>query len=263
MLLQKSTYKQQSDLARFCRTGELEETVIVRPDRVGHYRRLVYNIVDDSLVSAFPLTNNILTEEQWDGLVDNFFSTHSCQSAQIWEMPKEFYQYFRDNESPLKEHYPYIIDLLLFEWMEIEVFMMEDEEFHEVSDEGDILTGILAINPEYRIISVSYPVHLMQAGEITAADKGDYYILIFRERDTGRVQFIDLSAVFVLIIENISKGLKLNDILPEIAHYLKLDSLEVLIENVKPFINMLKEKGFVLGFNRTESKKKQADATII
>ena len=252
MLLQESTSKQQSDLARFCRTGELADSVIVRPDRVGHYRRLVYNIVDDSLTSAFPLTNNLLTEEQWDNLVDSFFATHACKSAQIWEMPKEFYQYFKDSNSELKTIYPQLEDLLLLEWMEIEVFMMEDIDFPEVVKEGDILTGTLALNPEYRIFQVSYPVHLKIAKDIKGEDKGGYYILLFRERETGRVQFIDLSAVFVLIIENIAKGLTLNTILPQIANYLKLDSMEVLFDNVKPFVEMLMEKGFVLGFAESE-----------
>jgi hypothetical protein len=248
MLLQESTYKQQSDLAHFCRTGELAESVIVRPDRVHHYRRLVYNIVDDSLESAFPLAKNLLTDEQWDTLVNNFFATHKCMSAQIWEMPKEFYNYFKDTESPMKNLYPQLEDLLFFEWMEIEVFMMEDIVFPQVAKEGNILSDTLAVNPEFRIFRVSYPVHLKIAKEITQDDKGAYYILLFREKETGRVQFIDLSAVYVLIIENIAKGLKLEEILTEISRHLKLDSMEVLFDNVKTFVEMLQVKGFVLGF---------------
>ncbi len=248
MLLQESTYKQQSDLAHFCRTGELAESVIVRPDRVNHYRRLVYNIVDDSLESAFPLTRNLLTDEQWDTLVQNFFATHKCQSAQIWEMPKEFYNYFKETESSVKNLYSQLEDLLLFEWMEIEVFMMEDIEFPQVVKEGNILSDTLSVNPEFKIFRVSYPVHLKIAKDITQDDKGKYYILLFREKETGKVQFIDLSAVYVLIIENIAKGLKLKDILTEIATHLKLDSMEVLFDNVEPFIEMLKKKGFILGF---------------
>ncbi len=248
MLLQESTYKQQSDLARFCRTGELADTTIVRPDRVGNYRRLIYNIVDDSLESAFPLTKNLLSDKQWDALVNDFFTNHACQSAQIWKMPQEFYQYFRDNNSLLKSHFPYLEDLLLFEWVEIEVFMMDDIEFPKVIADGDIFNDVIALNPEFKIITVSYPVHLKSAGEITSEDKSEYYVLLFREKETGKVQFIDLSAVYTLIIENIAKGLRLKDILRGIAGHLNLDSMEVLFGNVKPFIEKLKEKEFVVGY---------------
>ena len=93
MQIQTDTYQQQSDLAKYCRTNILDNSLKVRKDRVHHYRRLIYNVVEDSLQAAYPLLNNLLSEKQWNQLVNDFFATHSCQSTQIWKMPGEFYEF--------------------------------------------------------------------------------------------------------------------------------------------------------------------------
>ena len=248
MSVEKSTYQQQSDLASYCRTGKLADNLAVNKERVHHYRRLVYNVVDDSLQSAFPLTVELLEEEEWDLLVDQFFSTHKNQSTQVWRMPQEFYQFYKETSNPVTEKYRFLNDLLYFEWKEIDLFMMEDRPYPRIQKVGDPLINKWAVNPESEMIKVEFPVHLKNASSIKPEDKGEYFILIFRDKDSGKVQFVDLSTFFALLIENISKGIPVMDFLEAASEQLKLGSIETMLTHTHPFINRLREKEFLIGY---------------
>jgi len=126
MYLSQYTETQQNNFAKFCRTNELQSIDGLTENRIHHYRRLIYGVIDDSLRSAFPLTENLLTADEWKFLVDEFKAKHNSQSPQIWQMPYEFYQFIDTNAFEAKIKYPHLIDLLLFEWKEIELYMMED-----------------------------------------------------------------------------------------------------------------------------------------
>ena len=74
--LNKDTRHYQASLADYCRTGDYQAIPGVKTAHVHQYRRLVYNVVDDMLQSAYPLTRGLLTEEEWNELVQEFFSGH-------------------------------------------------------------------------------------------------------------------------------------------------------------------------------------------
>ncbi|MCF8369098.1 MAG: DNA-binding domain-containing protein [Bacteroidales bacterium] len=249
MKLNQDTYQQQSSFAEYCRTNELSENLLVRKDRVHHYRRLVYNVIDDSLQTAFPLTFDLLLDEEWEALVSYYFSTHKSKSSQIWQMPKEFYLFYKTSEHPLKSTYPYLVDLLYFEWTEIEVFMMEDIKYPDVLESGDLEHDVLKLNPEHKILHLNYPVHLKNGNMINEKDKADYFVLLYRERPGGKVQFVDLSLFFALLLENIHAKNTIGQIILSLVEEYELDSYQNLMANTFQFIKKLREKGFILGFS--------------
>jgi len=192
------TFQYQIDFANYCKTGDYNSIPGVNEKNVKHYRRLVFNNVNDSLSSAYPITKKLFGEEKWKKTVNNFFSSRKIQSPQIWYMPKEFKDYVISLEKDLLNEYVFLSDLLQFEWLEIEVFMMPDEGLKFHSD-----ANLYYINPEIRLIGVEYPVHLKEAKNITEQDKGNYFISLHRNRDTGSVEFTNLSIPFVDVLENL------------------------------------------------------------
>lgn len=175
-------FDQEKKFAGYCRTGNFVRLKKTTPNRLPHYRKLVFNVIDDTLQTAYPLTFGLLTKPEWKELVNDFFGTHNCQSYQVWKMPYELYQYVLNNRLSIKQKYPQLLNLLLFEWMEIEVFMMEDIETPSFKTSGQLITDDLILNPEHFLLATEYPVHYKKAKEISAADKSIYYILIFREQ---------------------------------------------------------------------------------
>ncbi|NIJ44240.1 hypothetical protein FHR24_000679 [Wenyingzhuangia heitensis] len=228
MLLAK-THQHQSKLATYCRTGNSVTIEGAVQKNLTHYRRLVFNNVLDSLETAYPLTQKLLDPKDWELLVHRFFSYYNIQSPQIWMMPEEFKNYILETELILTKQYPFLENLLTFEWLEVEVFMMPDIPHHKAPPETYVL------NPEMDMMMVNYPVHLKNANTITKDDKGTYFICMHRDPDTGNVQFTNLSIPFVDVIECLSKK-PLTDI--QIKEILKKYAQDEIIETAfLDFIN--------------------------
>lgn len=212
------TFQYQVDLANYCKTGDHISIPGINEKNIKHYRRLVFNNVYDSISSAYPITKKLLGKKKWKKVVNRFFSSQKVQSPQIWYMPKEFKDYVIKNENELLGKYAFLDDLLQFEWLEIEVFMMPDETVEYLLE-----TNLYYLNPEIKLIGTKYPVHLKKAKNITEEDKGNYFISLHRNRETGAVEFTNLSIPFVDILENlIEKPLAKNTILNILQKYVKL-----------------------------------------
>lgn len=248
MFLSNYTQTQQSNFTSFCKTNVLKPIDGLTEKRIHHYRRLIYNVIDDSLRSAFPLTVNLLEEGEWKFLVDEFIAKHKSQSPQIWQMPYEFYWFIDKNEFELKTKYPHLIDLLLFEWKEIEIYMMEDKN----NDIENLSVNLfnhsrIILNREYEILQLSFPVHIKNSANISLSDKAVYYVLIFRAND--KVQFFDLSAFFVWLIYEIeNKDCSIEQLIKKSEQVNKNVSCKTIKENILKFIYTMHSKGFILGF---------------
>lgn len=249
-LLREDTRIQQSRLANYCRTGDLLQIKGLTDNRVQNYRRLVYNVINDTLQSAYPLTYDLLNEDEWNEMVDIFFSNHACQSAAVWKMPFEFYRFIESDANNLKEKYPFLTELLLFEWMEIELYMMEDKIFPHTKAEGEWEKDIIEFNPEFKLLQLSYPVHLKKPNRLNDENKAEYYLLIFREQENGKIQFINLSIFFAWLIEKINaKAKPVQSILKEAENILGV-GYQTLLSNTLPFLEELRAKQFIIGFRR-------------
>lgn len=203
MPLSETTYTHQANLAAYCRTGELKKISGIRQENISHYRRLVYNIVNDMLENAYPLTKALVSAKEWKAVVNDFFSNHPCQTPQVWYMPKEFYEHMINSGHPLLIKYPLLKDLLWFEWIELDLFMMEDKLVSS-SANGDILFNRLVLNPEHILLSFQYPVHNKNARHITSTDRGNYFIVAHRNAE-GVVVFTDLSPALVRLVEYLAE----------------------------------------------------------
>ncbi|MGZ4099672.1 MAG: HvfC/BufC N-terminal domain-containing protein [Bacteroidia bacterium] len=248
-LLKKDTHHQQSLLAGYCRDGIVPADLLeINKDNLHTYRRLCYNIAADVIETAYPITYSFLETEIWDKLVRGFYAEHKCQTPQVWRMPLEFYDYCLEKNLTEKLSIPFLNDLLYFEWLELDVHTMEDIEYPKTKLKGDWMNDRIAMNPEYRLIKLSYPVHTMAPTEGLAEKKGDYFLLIYREKESGNVQFIDLSMFYTYILENLINGVLLKDILVEANSIFQINDIKLLKDRSLEFIEDLKRRNFVVGF---------------
>jgi hypothetical protein len=250
MKLRDDTARIQDLLGDYCRSGEGEEIPGVTPGRLTHYRRLVYNVIRDTMDRAFPIALAALGEETWDLLVQDFFTHGFPQTPQVWRLPLEFYNYHKRKESGARIQKPYLEDLLYFEWIEIEVHTMPDRPFPNYVSKGNLFTDILAFNPDFEIIQLEYPVHMYPARE-AAELKGDYFVLIFREPETGKVLFLNLSAIHTYILGLLlDEGRPLNQLKGDIAQTAGIESMKYLDDALEKFTGDLMRKKLILGFRK-------------
>lgn len=247
-LLKQDTKVQQARLADYCRTGLEPDLIDIKKDNLYQYRRLVFNIASDTLETAYPITYSFLPSEVWEKLVYNYFAEHKCQTTQVWRMPLEFYDYCKEKNIQEELKIPFLNDLLYFEWLELDVHTMKDIAYPKTKEIGSWLTDVIALNPEHKLIQLNYPVHTTAPTEGLEEKKDNYFLLIYREKETGNVQFIDLSMLYVFIIENITNGLQLSTILQEANTLLQINDIELLTKHALTFLEDLKQREFVLGF---------------
>lgn len=250
MPLTNETQNIQSTLARYCRTGVIPELPGVSVKGLQQYRRLVYNVIDDTLEGAFPITHAFLSAEEWHELVTFFFKEHACQTTSVWKLPYEFYEFVNANDLELKHLYPFLVDLLYFEWLEIEVHTMPDYPVRKYRLQGNWLTDQLVLNPEFRLVNLNYPVHLFTPSELNEeAKEGNYYVLTYRELDTGNVQFFDVSIFYGYMIMQIIETEKNQDnILNDACALFNLERTTELEQSVEFFLDHLLQKKFLLGY---------------
>ena len=241
-----TTNRHQSALARYCLTGSYEPIPGVRDRHVHHYRRLVYNVVDDILQSAYPLTCDLLSRVEWEDLVHRFLASHPCQTPQVWQMPRELYEFVESEGSPSK--YPFLSELLYFEWLEVELFMMEDKaEIHKA--DGDVFIDPLVLNPEHILQHFHYPVHLKKAKSISFRDKGDYYLVMFRHPASRDVQFMTLSPALVYLVEQLAAGpISTDALIREVCDALQIPIQQDTTSTVLKFITRSLENKLIVGF---------------
>lgn len=247
MLLKLDTYLAQSNLAAYCRTGNLPKIPGVVNRRLPHYRRLVFNVVKDALETTYPIAYKYIEKDIWERICHDFFSNHGCSHPQVWRMPKEFYEYCCAKDLANKFDLPYLNDLLHFEWLEAEMYMMEDLPYPNFEKETNWLHSKIALNPEYRIIKLQYPVHI-KTPDIAKNEKGDYFLLLYREKESGKIQFVSMSPLFTFLLESIIDGEKtLEQIFTDILYIFGINDLALLQKEGTRFLEDLYQRGFVLG----------------
>jgi len=132
----------------------------------------------------------------------------------------------------------------------LDIHTMKDEEYPAFKTEGNWGTDVIAINPEYRILSVKYPVHTTHPSEIKTDTPSQYFILIYREPETGRVQFIDISVLYALTIEKIEEEKSITEIVDELQPVFSFPDKAFAQEQIIHFCKDLQRKEFVLGFKK-------------
>lgn len=245
-----NTLKNQLELAEYCKTGEIPQLDGVTPNRINHYRRLIFNIALETLSSAYPISKDLLGDETWRTMVDLFYKNTTCTSPYVWKMPQDFYEFFTKETNFLTENelYPFLSDLILFELIELEMYMMEDIPVLGVKNEGSFQESKIILHPESKIILLNYPVHTTPPAQISSENKGQFYCLCFREPIDRKILFIDLSPFFAFVIEQLFNNLTLVEITQQAAESIGMTA-DDLMEQTIPFIEHLDSKGFVIGYH--------------
>jgi hypothetical protein len=245
-LTKNKTFALQTDLGLYCRTG-INQPITSIQEHTFQYRRLVYSVIKDTLRNAFPITRKLIGKKRWKKAVAHFFENHRCETPQIWKLPIEFCAYYEKEPFPFKKEFPFIKELLQFEWLEIEVFMMEDlpiEKFKTVNSSNE---EVLIPNPEIKILPLQYPVHIKKVKQITEADKGQYFACIHRDYNTKQVKFNDLSYPFVEMLVKINEEeTNINDLKSVFSKYEKDTAKSEIVIN--DFVAFAFRNNFLLGF---------------
>jgi len=240
------TFALQTDLGLYCRTG-IDEPKTSIQENTFHYRRLVYNVIKDTLKNAFPITKKLIGKKRWKKAVAHFFENHKCKTPQVWKLPLEFYEYYSENALPFKKEFPFINELLHYEWLEIEIFMMEDLPVENFDTEKTSHNQIIVPNPEIKVLALQYPVHIKKVKLITEEDKAQYFVTIHRDFHTKKVRFNNLSYPFVEMLVKINEENTNIDDLKIIFSKYENDNIKIETA-ISNFISFAFRENMLLGY---------------
>lgn len=235
------TFKLQYQLANYCRTGEAIKIQGTKPHRLPQYRRLVFTIIVDSLQQAYPIMYDLLGNELFRSTVSHFYSTHSCTENEVWKMPHDFLLYAYDQKLAEKLKIPYLIELIELEWTEIEIFGMRDVaiEYHPISS---IWQDRLPINPYLKVLNFNYPIHKIRKEE-NLTHKGNYFVLCYRNLDSLKVQFLEITPLGAILLSALNEGMNLEQIIEQISIESNLEVNENYRKSIVHFIqDMIQRK---------------------
>ena len=183
----------------------LEET---EEEALRLYRTLVYNRFEDFVRTSFPVFSSFVGEELRDILEDFIKEDHA--SPLLIDLGRDFLDFFHRIRHPVKERLPFLEELLLCEWSEIEVFKAPEEE-----RDGDFSwEGTYRLSASSRLLRFRFPVH--RAEELSAEEilkeEGDYCLLIYRDR-SHRVNLEELTPFVYSFLKDIDSGRSPIDVL--------------------------------------------------
>lgn len=260
MALEDETRHSMQVLARLALGDSSEQVSGARPERTSVYRDLVRNVFQDSLESAFPLTRAAFVplaseraENAWAEMLEDFQRSGPKTSPQLWRMPEEFADFVESGDYAERYSAPWLSDLLAFEWLEIEVFMMEDGPLPPgvLAEPKESPRGRVVQNPDFRVLPLEYPVfRSLQPAEL--GEKGRFFLLVFRHRESCEVHFILLPPEMVLVTEWLSEStLTPEEIFTRLAG---MPGCQMTREAMNEQFDILFREGFFLGVIHEEEQ---------
>jgi hypothetical protein len=247
-MLKPDTREIQTKLAEYCRNGSETNIPGTTSGRLPQYRRLVFNVIKGTLDQAYPIAARHLGAESWLKLVSDFFADYPCSDPQVWKMPAELIDYVDASNYHDIIKKPYLKDLLKMEWLEIEIHSMPDIEQEPCLQLTNALHLPLSFNPHYTLSRFSYPVHKIHVTD-PADSPGEYFMLIFRNNENFNVQYLQLQPVYAAILDTAlaNRGVTIAEARDAVLKQYSIDEIHVPDHELSSFVELLAEKGFVLG----------------
>ncbi|HYE34214.1 DNA-binding domain-containing protein [Methylocaldum sp.] len=104
------------------------------PERMGVYRELFFNNIENFLATGFPVLKSILSETQWLALVQDFYAGHQSRTPYFAGIAEEFLDYLQSERDHYSDDPPYLLELAHYEWTELALAIAEGEAPPESAD---------------------------------------------------------------------------------------------------------------------------------
>ncbi len=222
----------------------------VEDRRMRIYRELFYNNVQDFMASSFPVLRELYSDDDWHGLIRDYFARHRAHTPLFLQMPQEFLRYLDSERGEHTEDPPFLRELAHYEWVELALSIDPREiELEGVDPEGDLLDGIPVLSPLAWPLAYRYPVHRIGPDfQPRKSPDQPSYLVVYRDR-TDEVGFLELNPVTARLLELLSGEQPSSGVeaLRQIATEMSHPDPETVIKGGLQILQNLKLRDVVLG----------------
>lgn len=165
------------------------------------YRELVTERMVQTVQNISPVARAILSEKEWWQILWAFLKKSRPQSEILRELAWELSQFLKAKPHPLKKKYPYLGELLEYEYLEIAMRFAPE-------DSGKALRGKLRLNPAHALADYRWPVHFISEDfrDPKKLPQGRYHLLLWREPETLEVKFMEVNPLVAALIRRLEKA---------------------------------------------------------
>jgi hypothetical protein len=169
-------------------------------------------------------------------------------------MPSELVDFCERYSWGKKKGYPFLADLLKFEWLEIELFMAADQSNPSLDADFDLMSDSFRLHTDVRLARFDYPVYLTtDIVRLESSIAEGCYLLGYRNPSDLRVYFQELSPLIYhgmgLLLGNETTGITGDALLHELLECFKLtDELdrELAKEALEDFLHFAQANGLLV-----------------
>ncbi|MHA3103918.1 DNA-binding domain-containing protein [Acinetobacter sp. ANC 3791] len=185
---------------QFCqaiRQADPAQLLQLQPERLQLYRELLLNNITSFIDNVYPIAKSLLPESLWRQLIHDFFAQEQCQSPFYNEISLQFRDYLSREQPAVLEQYPWLAELLQYEWLELYLDTVElSDSALENSEQWQLTTQIW-------VLVYQYPVYQWQLG--IECQPQPSAIMAWRDVQ-DQIQVDVLHPVMAILIEQLSQG---------------------------------------------------------
>lgn len=172
--------------------------------RMGIYSDLIFNNLSALLRDFFPVINSILSQAQWARMVRSFFIAHQSSTPYFPEIAGEFVDYLANAQ--LSADYPdFLVELAHYEWVELAVFMMEEELPATAIPSIQLRDTPLGLSALAQPLAYNYPVHQIRPDyQPGVEEKSAVFLLVSRDLQDS-VHFFELQPLAYQLLSDIQQ----------------------------------------------------------
>ncbi len=210
--------------------------------RFKTYRELVYQGMADVLTSICPVAHAILSESEWRQIFWEFLQNSPPRSAILRQLPAEVSRFLREHDYGLKSRYPFLAELMEYEYLEVQVRFAPESQ-------NVIVPGLLQLNPAHVLRHYTWPVHYISEENCDPEilPRGDYFLLLWRDPQTLEVRFMEVSSLVAGLLEILSSGAtEGREVLEQLAQTLEVESGEEFLNEGFALLENFHQKGILL-----------------
>jgi hypothetical protein len=187
-----------------------------------------------------------------------FMQQHESVTPYFLELPQEFLAFLQTEYTPKKSDFPFLIELVHYEYAEIALSVSEDEDDLDLIDpDGDLLEGIPVKSVLARVFAYSFPVHRISVDYLPEHPSGEPVCIALYRRADDDVAFLELNPVTAQLIndiENNDSGLSGQEILRGIAAKIEYADVDALLEHGRKALEEMRTLGILTGTRKPRSE---------
>ncbi len=231
-------------------------------ERLETYRKHVSVGLLGGIESAFPVLRSLVTLEEWNGLLNDFYLRRLTRSPIARHVFQEFAHYLKKYRGPLRKRLPYLEELAEYENLEIRLLYDIDRPVGEAlihdpksaANPKEYGKLIPVLNPHHALRVYRWPVHRICRGYSTPKQVRPErtVLLVYRDPETLRVRFVEANPLVADLVSKMDSGRSsIGQLLKGLLVKRKPEDAAAFVREGLHAIEFLKSKGVLLGFRRS------------